>query len=134
MFVKQTVCNIDIARSVVNTMRMKGDNNGVYLDFGRRFKVARDKNNVTQNEVAKRVGLSRTSITNIECGRQQVSLHVFLSLSKAVGVEPQQLLPNIDLICADDGKLKAEVKKQKLSKYEEAAVMRSIAKLKGEKA
>ena len=49
---------------------------------------------LTQEIVAGRVGLSRTSITNIEKGRQHVSLHLFLYLASAVGAHPTELLPD----------------------------------------
>lgn len=111
---------------------MGDDKNNIYLDFGRRLKAARKSNKVTQNDLAERVGLSRTSITNIERGRQQVSLHVFLSLSKAVGIEPVRLLPDMGLLAPVDQKLKDEVKKQTQDNVEATAVMRSIAKLKGD--
>lgn len=41
------------------------------------------------------MGLARTSITNIEKGRQQVSLHLFLALAAAVRTDPSELTPNV---------------------------------------
>lgn len=109
---------------------MGADKNSIYIDFGRKLKAARKAKRVTQSDVAEYVGLSRTSITNIEHGRQQVSLHVFLSLSNAVGIDPKQLLPDMDSIMLADEKFKKVVKDQKLSTHEEIAVMRSITKFK----
>jgi transcriptional regulator with XRE-family HTH domain len=65
----------------------------IYEEFGRGLRRARKAANLTQEALAERIGLSRTSITNIEKGRQHVSLHMLFSLSSAVGVEPAELLP-----------------------------------------
>ena len=53
---------------------------------------------MTQDAVADRVSLSRTSITNIEKGRQHISLHMLFHLSAAVGVDPHELIPKKDII------------------------------------
>jgi transcriptional regulator with XRE-family HTH domain len=66
----------------------------IYLDFGRRLRMARREAQLTQEALAKRVGLSRTSITNIEQGNQHVGLHLLYELAKAVGVRPVELLPD----------------------------------------
>jgi transcriptional regulator with XRE-family HTH domain len=48
---------------------------------------------MTQQAVADRVGLTRTSITNIERGAQHISLHQLYLLAAAVGLQPAELLP-----------------------------------------
>ena len=48
---------------------------------------------MTQTELAERVGLLRTSITNIEAGRQRAPLHVLYNICVAVGVEVREVLP-----------------------------------------
>lgn len=65
----------------------------IYREFGRIFKTRRKEARLTQDEVASKVGLVRTSITNIEQGRQHVSLHLLIQLADAIGVRPQELLP-----------------------------------------
>jgi transcriptional regulator with XRE-family HTH domain len=75
--------------TIINTMKI----DGIYEEFGRRLRSARKAANLTQEDLAERVGLSRTSITNIERGRQHVPLHMLFSLATAVGVEPAELLP-----------------------------------------
>jgi len=39
------------------------------------------------------LGLSRTSITNIERGRQPIQLHTLYKIADVLGVEPTALLP-----------------------------------------
>ena len=66
----------------------------VYAEFGRLVRGHRQHLNLTQVQLAERVGLSRTSITNIERGTQHISLHQLFLLASAVGVAPQELLPD----------------------------------------
>jgi transcriptional regulator with XRE-family HTH domain len=65
----------------------------LYGQFGRQFRAARNNAGLTQQEVAERVGLTRTSITNIERGTQHISLRQLYLLAAAVGLHPAHLLP-----------------------------------------
>jgi transcriptional regulator with XRE-family HTH domain len=67
---------------------------GLYKEFGRGLKKARRDADLTQKQVADRVGLSRTSITNIERGNQHIALHHLFLLAAAVGRQPEELLPD----------------------------------------
>jgi transcriptional regulator with XRE-family HTH domain len=66
----------------------------LYMEFGRLLRQSRTNAGLTQSQVAERVGLSRTSITNMEKGRQHVLLHQLFLLASAVGVTPSDLLPH----------------------------------------
>lgn len=50
---------------------------------------------MTQEKLGRVVGLSRTSITNIEKGRQHVSLHQLFAIAEALRVRPAALLPAV---------------------------------------
>ena len=65
----------------------------LYAQFGRQVRAARSEARLTQQEVAERVGLTRTSVTNIERGIQHISLRQLYLLAAAVGLHPAQLLP-----------------------------------------
>jgi transcriptional regulator with XRE-family HTH domain len=65
----------------------------LYRLFGSRVRALREEKNVTQEELAKRVDLSRTSITNIEKGRQRVLLHQMVEIAQALDAEPTALIP-----------------------------------------
>jgi transcriptional regulator with XRE-family HTH domain len=70
----------------------------VYVEFGRELQRARKDQRLSQAELALRVDptgkrLGRTSIANIEAGKQRVSLHLFLELARALKLEPVTLLP-----------------------------------------
>jgi transcriptional regulator with XRE-family HTH domain len=64
-----------------------------YEELGRRLRKARRAADLTQEAVGRRVGLSRTSITNIERGAQHISAHQLVELAAAVRVTPAKLLP-----------------------------------------
>lgn len=64
-----------------------------YRELGRIISQKRKGTHLNQAALGAKVGLSRTSITNIECGRQQVALHMLYELANALGIEPQDLLP-----------------------------------------
>jgi transcriptional regulator with XRE-family HTH domain len=70
----------------------------IYREFGRLVREAREKadggRRMTQEALAKRVRLSRTSITNIERGNQHVGLHLLYDLARALGKRPAELLPD----------------------------------------
>lgn len=67
----------------------------LYEAFGRLVQLHRKRTKgMTQEKLGVHVGLSRTSITNIEKGRQHVSLHQLFAIAKALKVAPEVLLPS----------------------------------------
>lgn len=56
----------------------------IYAAFGRLVAARRKKLELTQAELAARVGMSRASVANIESGRQNVLLHHVYSLAAAL--------------------------------------------------
>lgn len=64
-----------------------------YRAFGTKLRNARKAAGLTQETLADRVKLSRTSITNIELGKQHIPLHMLEAFASAVGVQPCALLP-----------------------------------------
>jgi transcriptional regulator with XRE-family HTH domain len=69
------------------------DRKSFYLSVGKKVKQARENRSYTQEELASKVSLSRTSITNIEQGRQQFMLHTLIEIAAALAVTPASLLP-----------------------------------------
>lgn len=78
----------------------------IYRVFGSRLRDLREEKKVTQEELARRVDLSRTSITNIEKGRQRVMLHQMMDLAEALDASPDDLIGG-DRVRADP--LRADV-------------------------
>lgn len=61
-------------------------------ELGRRIRDAR-KGKLTQATLGNRVGLSRTAITNIECGRQRLLVDQLVAIADAIGVAVGDLVP-----------------------------------------
>ncbi|RYD73248.1 MAG: XRE family transcriptional regulator [Verrucomicrobiaceae bacterium] len=67
---------------------------GLYAEVGRRVRNAREAADLTQEDLARRASLKRTTVTNIEKGRQGVLLHTLVELAQALEVKPDELMPN----------------------------------------
>lgn len=73
---------------------MRRDPESLYSEVGRRIAAERNSKKITQARLGAIVSLTRTSITNIEKGRQKVLLHTLFDIAEALGVAPMELLPH----------------------------------------
>ena len=64
------------------------------MNIGRRFKIYRKKNNLTQQEAAKYIGVKPYQLANYESNRSEPSLKVLINMSKTYRVSIDQLLGN----------------------------------------
>lgn len=74
------------------------DNRPLYAMIGKRIREEREVRGVTQKDLAARVRLTRTSITNIESGKQKILVHTLLDIAQVLGVEPATLLQGYDAV------------------------------------
>ena len=88
----------------------------MYKEVGKLLRAHRLKANMSQSGLARQVGHTRTSITNIEAGRQRVPLDLLFTLANVLHVEVRELLPALD---AD---LPAEVQRKIPKQYDESQV------------
>lgn len=65
-----------------------------YRAVGRRVRTARTGADLTQDELAEAVDLSRSSIANLEAGRQRIPLHLFAVIAEKLAVPISDLLPS----------------------------------------
>jgi transcriptional regulator with XRE-family HTH domain len=65
----------------------------LFKEFGILLAGERRRKRLTQAQFAARVGLSRTSVTNIERGRQAVQLHQLYVFALALQIDVSRLLP-----------------------------------------
>lgn len=72
------------------------DTQAVYDAFGELVRKHRKRLRLTQEGLGQQIGLSRTSITNIEKGRQHVALHQIIELARALGIPADALLPKFE--------------------------------------
>ena len=68
------------------------DHSEFYRQVGQSIRTRRAKN-LSQEALASAVGLTRTSISNIESGRQRMLLHTLVDIADALKVEASTLLP-----------------------------------------
>lgn len=85
--------------SAESSVRMLGEKGTmqkqlIYGSLGGLIRRERTKLQMNQDELARRVGLSRTSVTNVELGRQGLAVHQLFEFADALGVEPCELLPD----------------------------------------
>jgi transcriptional regulator with XRE-family HTH domain len=66
---------------------------GFYQMVGAKIREWRERRGMTQASLGEEVGLSRTSITNVERGRQAILLHQFVDFASALRVKPSALIP-----------------------------------------
>jgi len=67
--------------------------NLLYAEFGSRLAAARKRRRLSQAALGTLTGFSRTSITNIERGRQAVQLHHLYTFASVLGVAIEELYP-----------------------------------------
>jgi transcriptional regulator with XRE-family HTH domain len=74
----------------------KRDLHAVYRAFGNLVRLHRERrrNPLSQEKLGRLVGLSRTSIVNIEKGRHHIVIHQLLAFARALKVRPEDLLPS----------------------------------------
>ena len=65
----------------------------MYRAVGEAIRSTRLAQDMTQERLAKAVGFLRTSVVNIESGRQRVPLATLYDIADALGVQAVALLP-----------------------------------------
>ena len=60
--------------------------------FGKNVKIERIKKDLTQEQLAEIMGVSQNFVSNIESGKQNMSLAKVLDLSKYIGTDIEKLL------------------------------------------
>jgi transcriptional regulator with XRE-family HTH domain len=65
----------------------------LYAALGARIRQLRKSQGLGQEQLADLVGVTRTSITNIEAGRQRVPLDRIYDIADALDVQAVDLLP-----------------------------------------
>jgi transcriptional regulator with XRE-family HTH domain len=69
---------------------------GLYGRLGALIKSRRKQLSLTQEELARRLGISRASLANVEIGRQRMLVHHLYGFAAALDLRPTDLLPLMD--------------------------------------
>lgn len=62
------------------------------INFGRKLREIRLRNKLSQSNVAKIMGVHRTYISGLECGKRNPSLLTVHKVAKALGVKSRDLI------------------------------------------
>lgn len=99
----------------MNKSRTQQTRGKIYEDFGNKIKQLRIERNLTQDELSKLIGISRTNIGQYETGVRKVPLNIIKQFSSFFDVSIDELLDiNIE---------KEETSKTQITKYEVASEM-----------
>src|SRR4051812_2515307 len=66
----------------------------LYAHIGRNVREARKSAGLTQADLADAVGMTRSSIANLEAGRQRIPVHLLVWIGEILGASPRDLLPD----------------------------------------
>jgi DNA-binding XRE family transcriptional regulator len=131
MFVEQTVGNTNLMITFAGIpvyMSLEQSIEAFYSQVGEKVRFQRKKAGMDQETLARHLNLSRTTVINIEKGRQRLSLeHAWLA-SKILGISIEELLPSSEMKTVDDWK--SEIQKVGVSKQTEKSVIKWISKMK----
>jgi transcriptional regulator with XRE-family HTH domain len=64
-----------------------------YAELGRRTKQRREELHLSQDEVGRALGLTRTSIANLERGEQRITAEAFVTLAAILRIDLGALAP-----------------------------------------
>lgn len=74
----------------------------LYRQIGRKIRDARERvtPRLSQDKLARHLGMSRASVVNIEAGRQHPPLHLLWQIAEILGTDPALLMPRRDELSA----------------------------------
>jgi len=68
----------------------------LHREVGELVRQARRSAGLTQEQLASALALERTTITNIEAGKQSISILQLYGIARVLGTRPEALLPHFD--------------------------------------
>lgn len=89
-----------------------------YKAIGKRIKIARIKQNLTQETVADRIGVTPQHISNVETGNTSVSLPTLIAIANTLQVSMDELLCDTLLASAPVYEREAQMLLKDCNRYE----------------
>src|ERR1039458_4538864 len=71
------------------------EHDAFYKRLGENIRAKRQERGLSQEGLAKAIGLKRPSMSNIEKGRQNILLHTFCDIAETLDAKASELLPEI---------------------------------------
>lgn len=89
------------------------------VEFGATVRRLRERRSLTQAQLAARVGLGRTSVTNLERGKQNPPLSLLPELARALGVSASDLVSeaSVSPAAVDHSVLAGQVRDDNLRRW-----------------
>lgn len=75
------------------TDEVSADSSDLHVALGKRIREKRLSSGLTQAELAERIAISRTSLTNMELGRQRLLVDQLYKVAEVLNTQPRDLLP-----------------------------------------
>jgi transcriptional regulator with XRE-family HTH domain len=72
---------------------VSSDGDELHVALGKRIREKRLSSGLTQAQLAKRIAISRTSLTNMELGRQRLLVDQLYKVAEVLNTQPRDLLP-----------------------------------------
>ena len=103
-----------------DSFRLMTDFDELYRELGRKIRQARERQGerLSQDALAKQLGISRASIVNIEAGRQRTPLHLLWQIAELLGTELTLLIPTREDLLAPTNQVQLE--REMMKRIEEA--------------
>lgn len=64
----------------------------LYTRIGDHLKTAREQRGVSQHNLADAIGVTRSSVANIESGRQRIQIHTLIAACQALNLDPADIV------------------------------------------
>lgn len=100
----------------------------IKIAIGCRVATLRKRRKMRQEELAEALGMQRTSVTNLEAGRQNITLTTAYDIARVLGVEIVELFPP-ELYGQLDEMARAEIQELRARVEELEAVVLKIRQL-----
>jgi len=92
--------HVDHSRPKTVPSVLMTDFDELYRGVGRKIRQTRENAHLSQNLLAKRLGISRTSMVNIEAGRQRAPLHLLWQIAELLETKVTLLIPSPEELLA----------------------------------
>lgn len=95
------------------------DKGSFYVELGKNIRAVREERKLTQEALASLLSITRTSVTNIEKGRQKMFLHTFWEITQILSVSPDVLMPSAKYSSSLEDILKEKLDQKELDWVQE---------------